>query len=50
MTLEQIWIFMTISNYRLLVQRIVDNLPEAAIICSYIEPRFAEANSRFNTI
>lgn len=39
----------TIANYRLLVQRIVDNLPEAAIICSYIEPRFAEANSRFNT-
>ena len=39
----------TIANNRLLVQCIVDNLPEAAILCSYIEPSFAEANSRLNT-
>ena len=39
----------TISQYKLLVQSIASNLPEAVIICSYIEPRFAEANSRFNS-
>ena len=39
----------TISQYKLLVQTIASNLPGSAIICLYIEPRFAEANSRFNT-
>ena len=39
----------TISKYKLLVQTIACNLPKTAIICSYIEPRFAAANRRFNT-
>ena len=39
----------TIFKYKSLVQNISLRLPKAAIICSYIEPRFALANPRFNT-
>ena len=39
----------TITKYRILVQNISLRLPNSAIICSYIEPRFAEANPYFNT-
>lgn len=39
----------TIFNYKNLVTLIVERLPEACVICSYIEPRFAPASDRFNT-
>lgn len=39
----------TITKYKTLVQNISLRLPKTAIICAYIEPRFAPANLRFNT-
>ena len=39
----------TIFKYKTLVQNIALRLPTAAIICSYIEPRFAPANPRYNS-
>ena len=39
----------TIFKYKSLVENITFRLPNTAIICSYIEPRFASANPRFST-
>ena len=37
----------TIFKYKTLIERIASRLPNTAIICAYIEPRFARANPRF---
>ena len=39
----------TIFRYKSIVQRIALRLPKTAIICAYIEPRFAPSNPYFNT-